>query len=157
MPLCVCCFSIHPRYKSPIASRLALAASTVPLCVCCFSIHPRYKSPIASRLALAASTLALWVCCFSIHPRYKSPIASRLALAARQVAYGEQGLDVQGPFPTHFSLTGHSLVVEYDSGRTVLDVRANTGFEVEIFISLIYRFDFQLLSSCSIFRKNRHL
>ena len=75
----------------------------------------------------------LCVCYDSIHPRYKSPIASRLALAARQVAYGEQGLDVQGPFPTHFSLTGHSLVVEYDSGSTVLDVRANTGFEVESF------------------------
>jgi len=71
-------------------------------------------------------------CCFSIHPRYKSPIASRLALAARQVAYGEQGLDVQGPFPANFSLTGHSLVVEYDTGSTVMDVRANTGFEVDL-------------------------
>ncbi|XP_052802059.1 sialate O-acetylesterase-like [Mya arenaria] len=66
----------------------------------------------------------------AIHPRFKEDVAARLALAARAVAYGDSSLDYQGPFPSRLSISGHTLTIEYDSGNSAIDVRANTGFEV---------------------------
>ncbi|KAJ1174760.1 hypothetical protein NDU88_000052, partial [Pleurodeles waltl] len=34
-----------------------------------------------------------------VHPRDKQSVAHRLALGARAVAYGEKGIEFQGPFP----------------------------------------------------------
>ena len=69
---------------------------------------------------------------FRIHPRYKQDIADRLFLAARNVAYGEQEIKIQGPFPTGLQLDASTnlLTVEYDNGKDVLQVNTNNGFEV---------------------------
>ncbi|XP_052800115.1 sialate O-acetylesterase-like isoform X2 [Mya arenaria] len=66
----------------------------------------------------------------AIHPRFKEDVASRLALAARAVAYGDSSINFQGPFPSRLSISGHTLTIEYDSGNSAIDVRANTGFEL---------------------------
>ncbi|XP_052239508.1 sialate O-acetylesterase-like isoform X3 [Dreissena polymorpha] len=49
----------------------------------------------------------------SNHPRYMYDIAERLALAGRAVAYGEQGLDFQGPFPTRITTGGSGVIIEF--------------------------------------------
>ncbi|OWF44707.1 sialate O-acetylesterase-like [Mizuhopecten yessoensis] len=67
----------------------------------------------------------------SIHPRFKHDVASRLALSALGVAYHQSGLEFQGPFPSDYRLTGHSLNIEYDQGRVPIMVNANvSNFEV---------------------------
>ncbi|XP_021365144.1 sialate O-acetylesterase-like [Mizuhopecten yessoensis] len=67
----------------------------------------------------------------SIHPRFKHDVASRLALSALAVAYHKSGLEYQGPYLSDYQLTGHSLNIEYDQGRTPIRVNANTtNFEV---------------------------
>ncbi|KAK3609136.1 hypothetical protein CHS0354_032663 [Potamilus streckersoni] len=65
-----------------------------------------------------------------IHPRDKEDVASRLVFAGRAVAYGEMGLDVQGPFPSTFNIHGSSLVIEFNQGKSPIEVRSNVGFEV---------------------------
>ncbi|XP_055957669.1 sialate O-acetylesterase [Patella vulgata] len=67
----------------------------------------------------------------SIHSRFKQDVAERLGLASLAVAYGEKGLSYQGPYPTSFNTKtkGH-LVIEYDHGHTVLDIRTTAGFEI---------------------------
>ncbi|OWF44709.1 sialate O-acetylesterase-like [Mizuhopecten yessoensis] len=67
----------------------------------------------------------------TIHPRFKHDVASRLALSALGVAYHQSGLEYQGPYPSNYHVTGHSLNIEYDQGRTPIRVNANvTNFEV---------------------------
>ncbi|KAL3884165.1 hypothetical protein ACJMK2_030385 [Sinanodonta woodiana] len=66
----------------------------------------------------------------SIHPRDKEDVASRLVLAARAVAYGEKGLDFQGPYPSTFNVQGSSLVIEFSQGKSPIQVRSNSGFEI---------------------------
>ncbi|XP_060070507.1 sialate O-acetylesterase-like [Ylistrum balloti] len=67
----------------------------------------------------------------SIHPRFKQDVASRLALSALGVAYHQSGLEFEGPYPSDYHLTGHSLNIEYDQGRTPIRVNDNvTNFEV---------------------------
>ncbi|KAK3591307.1 hypothetical protein CHS0354_004357 [Potamilus streckersoni] len=56
--------------------------------------------------------------------------ASRLVLAARAVAYGEKGLDFQGPYPSTFNVHGSSLTIEFSQGKSPIQVRSNSGFEV---------------------------
>ena len=65
----------------------------------------------------------------SIHPRYKHEVAYRLALGARAVAYGEQNVVFQGPFPTRTTLHSMSkeLTIEFDAN---INVKNNTGFDV---------------------------
>ncbi|XP_055957670.1 sialate O-acetylesterase [Patella vulgata] len=66
----------------------------------------------------------------TVHPRYKQDVAERLGLAGLAVAYGEKGLSYQGPYPTSFNTkTKDQLVIEYNHGSSVLDVRSNNGFE----------------------------
>ncbi|KAK7107967.1 sialate O-acetylesterase-like isoform X2 [Littorina saxatilis] len=67
----------------------------------------------------------------SIHPRYKQDVAKRLVLGALNQAYGHSDVIFQGPFPTAINANGdpHELTIEYDHGKTELDVRSN-GFEV---------------------------
>ncbi|KAL3884163.1 hypothetical protein ACJMK2_030383 [Sinanodonta woodiana] len=66
----------------------------------------------------------------SVHPRDKQDVASRLVLAARAVAYGENGLDFQGPIPTKFTLHGSSLTIEFNQGNSPIEVRSDSGFEM---------------------------
>ncbi|XP_052239468.1 sialate O-acetylesterase-like [Dreissena polymorpha] len=66
----------------------------------------------------------------SVHPRDKYDVADRLALAGRAVAYGEQGLDYQGPFPTRITTGGSGVTIEYDNGNKPIVVRVNRGFEI---------------------------
>ncbi|XP_033739756.1 sialate O-acetylesterase-like [Pecten maximus] len=67
----------------------------------------------------------------SIHPRFKHDVAARLALSALGVAYHRSGLEFQGPFPSEYRLTGHSLNIEYNQGRAPITVFANaSNFEV---------------------------
>ncbi|KAL3882468.1 hypothetical protein ACJMK2_028805, partial [Sinanodonta woodiana] len=67
----------------------------------------------------------------SIHPRYKEDIAYRLSLAGRAVAYSEQGLDYQAPYPSAFHLDdrSHTLNIEFSYGTVPIEVRSNDGFE----------------------------
>ncbi|PVD29018.1 hypothetical protein C0Q70_11615 [Pomacea canaliculata] len=67
-----------------------------------------------------------------IHPRFKQDVSQRLMLGALNVAYGHSDVVFQGPFPSKFQLNAaqHTLTIEYDSGRTPLEIRNNTGFEV---------------------------
>ncbi|PVD29015.1 hypothetical protein C0Q70_11612 [Pomacea canaliculata] len=76
---------------------------------------PDYKSPFGT-----------------VHPRFKQDVAQRLLLGALNVAYGHSDVVFQGPFPSKFQLNAaqHTLTIEYDSGRTPLEIRNNTGFEV---------------------------
>ncbi|KAK3600187.1 hypothetical protein CHS0354_001903 [Potamilus streckersoni] len=68
----------------------------------------------------------------TVHPRDKEDVASRLVLAARAVAYGEKGLDFQGPYPTRFTVQGSTLAIEFSQGNSPIEVRSNSGFEVSI-------------------------
>ncbi|KAL3884166.1 hypothetical protein ACJMK2_030386 [Sinanodonta woodiana] len=65
-----------------------------------------------------------------IHPRDKEDVASRLVLAARAVAYGENGLDFQGPYPSAFKVQASSIAIEFNQGGSPVDVRSNMGFEI---------------------------
>ncbi|XP_025099725.1 sialate O-acetylesterase-like [Pomacea canaliculata] len=67
-----------------------------------------------------------------IHPRYKQDVAERLMVGALNIAYGHSDVVFQGPFPSKFQLdtAHHTLTIEYDSGRTPLEIRNNKGFEV---------------------------
>ncbi|PVD28179.1 hypothetical protein C0Q70_10765 [Pomacea canaliculata] len=68
-----------------------------------------------------------------IHGRYKQDVAQRLVLGALNVAYGHSDVTFQGPFPTQFHVTGsgaqRTITIEYNNGRTSLDIR-NTGFDI---------------------------
>ncbi|KAL4233116.1 hypothetical protein ACF0H5_007801 [Mactra antiquata] len=66
----------------------------------------------------------------TIHPRDKQDVAVRLALAGRGVAYGENSLDFQGPFPSNFQTNNHTMTIEFDHGTSAIDVRSNDDFEV---------------------------
>ncbi|KAL3884153.1 hypothetical protein ACJMK2_030373 [Sinanodonta woodiana] len=66
----------------------------------------------------------------TVHPRDKEDVSSRLVLAARAVAYGEKGLDFQGPQPTKFSVQDNSLTIEFSQGHSPIEVRSNSGFEI---------------------------
>ncbi|XP_052761294.1 sialate O-acetylesterase-like [Mya arenaria] len=66
----------------------------------------------------------------TIHPRDKYDVAERLALAARVVAYNESNIEYQGPFPSKFTLSGHTMTIEYDQGNNPIEVRSDRGFEV---------------------------
>ncbi|XP_033739356.1 sialate O-acetylesterase-like [Pecten maximus] len=78
----------------------------------------------------------------SIHPRYKHDVASRLALAALGVAYHQPGLDYEGPYPSAYHVTGHSLNIEYDHGRSPITLTANatrTGVGAEFEVCCLAR------------------
>lgn len=73
----------------------------------------------------------------NIHPRYKHDVASRLALSALGVAYHQSGLDYEGPYPSEYQVTGHSVNIEYGHGRspitlTVNATRTGVGAEFEV-------------------------
>ncbi|PVD28167.1 hypothetical protein C0Q70_10752 [Pomacea canaliculata] len=69
-----------------------------------------------------------------IHPRYKQDVAQRLVLGALNVAYGHSDVAFQGPFPTQFHVTGsgaqRTITIEYNNGRTSLDIRNTKGFDI---------------------------
>ncbi|KAK3092040.1 hypothetical protein FSP39_024667 [Pinctada imbricata] len=66
------------------------------------------------------------------HPRYKHDIARRLVLSALAVAYHEKGFDFQGPFPSSYTLNSAKtqLSIEYDHGKTPIEIRSNHGFDI---------------------------
>ncbi|KAK6169983.1 hypothetical protein SNE40_018485 [Patella caerulea] len=68
----------------------------------------------------------------SIHPRHKKIVCDRLALAGLSVAYHKTGKKFQGPYPSKITnhKTGSTVTVEFDHGKSPLDVRAQDGFEV---------------------------
>lgn len=68
----------------------------------------------------------------TIHPRFKQDVAERLALGARAVAYGEQGVVYQGPFPTAYHLDNqhHALEITFDKGTAQMAFHNSTGFEI---------------------------
>nr|KAG5691596.1 hypothetical protein BaRGS_023724 [Batillaria attramentaria] len=68
----------------------------------------------------------------TIHPRYKQDVAERLVLGALNVAYGQNDVTFQGPFPTRFTRNEaqHKLTIEYDHGHTPIEIRSQDGFEV---------------------------
>ncbi|KAK3091603.1 hypothetical protein FSP39_021102 [Pinctada imbricata] len=68
----------------------------------------------------------------TVHPRYKHDIARRLVLSALAVAYHEKGFDFQGPFPSSYTLNSAKtqLTIEYDHGKTPIEIRTNHGFEI---------------------------
>ncbi|ESO83283.1 hypothetical protein LOTGIDRAFT_133687, partial [Lottia gigantea] len=57
----------------------------------------------------------------TIHPRFKQDVGERLGLASLAVAYGQKGLNYQGPFPTSFN--NHSGTVFFI--RTIHKNRAS--------------------------------
>ncbi|XP_048239907.1 sialate O-acetylesterase-like [Haliotis rufescens] len=65
-----------------------------------------------------------------IHPRYKQDVARRLVQAARAVAYKEQGVMYQGPFPKTVAdnTAHHTINIIYNYGPIM--VNSNNGFEV---------------------------
>nr|KAG5691595.1 hypothetical protein BaRGS_023723 [Batillaria attramentaria] len=67
-----------------------------------------------------------------VHPRYKQDVAERLVLGALNVAYGQNDVTFQGPFPTRFTRNEaqHKLTIEYDHGHTPIEIRSQDGFEV---------------------------
>ncbi|XP_064594993.1 sialate O-acetylesterase-like [Liolophura sinensis] len=67
-----------------------------------------------------------------IHPRAKRDVGLRLGLAAEAVAYGVPNVRYQGPYPTTVSVnpTTGIVTIEFDSGRTPIEVRNNDGYEV---------------------------
>ena len=71
----------------------------------------------------------VFVC--SIHPRDKTTIGHRLSYGGLAVAYGRQQ-KFQGPFPTSFNLmeSNFTLGIQFDNGRTPLQLRNKDGFEV---------------------------
>lgn len=68
----------------------------------------------------------------AIHPTYKQDIAARLVLGARNVAYGEQDVTFQGPFPTAYTVNSakHILTISFDNGTSSLQVKNHNGFEI---------------------------
>lgn len=54
-----------------------------------------------------------WLCS-SIHPRDKQGVAYRLSLGARAVAYGEEGVSFQGPFPSRVLVNDQYLNIIYN-------------------------------------------
>ncbi|XP_048239906.1 sialate O-acetylesterase-like [Haliotis rufescens] len=66
----------------------------------------------------------------SIHPRYKQDVARRLVLAARGVAYHEQWVHYQGPYPKTVTdnTAHHTINIIYNYGP--IRVNSNNGFEV---------------------------
>ncbi|VDI29979.1 sialate O-acetylesterase [Mytilus galloprovincialis] len=68
----------------------------------------------------------------TIHPRLKHDVAARLVLGALAVAYNRSGIDYQGPYPSSYTLHRHSntLTIEYDNGRSPIDVRNTNGFQI---------------------------
>ncbi|XP_064594989.1 sialate O-acetylesterase-like [Liolophura sinensis] len=66
------------------------------------------------------------------HPKNKQDVGLRLGLAAEAVAYGVPNVRYQGPFPTTVSVnpTSGIVTIEFDSGRTPIEVRSNDGYEV---------------------------
>lgn len=59
-----------------------------------------------------------WLCS-SIHPRDKQDVAYRLSLGARAVAYGEEGVSFQGPFPSRVLVNDQYINVTYDQRVSV--------------------------------------
>ncbi|XP_029571407.1 sialate O-acetylesterase isoform X1 [Salmo trutta] len=55
----------------------------------------------------------------SIHPRDKQDVAYRLSLGARAVAYGEEGVSFQGPFPSRVLVNDQYINVTYDQRVSV--------------------------------------
>ncbi|XP_052082140.1 sialate O-acetylesterase-like [Mytilus californianus] len=67
-----------------------------------------------------------------IHPRLKHDVAARLVLGALAVAYKKSGIDYQGPYPSSYTLhrDSNTLTIEYDNGRSPIDVRNTNGFQI---------------------------
>ncbi|XP_013395194.1 sialate O-acetylesterase [Lingula anatina] len=67
-----------------------------------------------------------------IHPRDKIDVAKRLVLSGLAVAYGKSGIKFQGPLPSAYfiDIGYYTLRVEYDSGKTPLEIRSSAGFEL---------------------------
>ncbi|KAM9853189.1 sialate O-acetylesterase [Aulostomus maculatus] len=63
-----------------------------------------------------------------IHPRDKQDVAFRLTLGARAVAYEEQGVAFQGPFPSQVLTTQLYIIVSYD--QTVSVTPSKEIFEI---------------------------
>ncbi|XP_025099745.1 sialate O-acetylesterase-like [Pomacea canaliculata] len=68
----------------------------------------------------------------AVHTRFKQDVSRRLVLGALHVAYGRSDVTFQGPFPTLFTndASQRALIVQYDYGRTPLDIRATNGFQI---------------------------
>ncbi|XP_041361501.1 sialate O-acetylesterase-like isoform X2 [Gigantopelta aegis] len=69
----------------------------------------------------------------TIHPRYKQDVCHRLVLGALAVAYHRKNIEYQGPFPSAFTedKSKHHLTIEYDNGRTPIEVRdTKNGFDI---------------------------
>ncbi|NXX41410.1 SIAE acetylesterase, partial [Tricholaema leucomelas] len=86
-------------------------------------------SPYGRRVRVAGPGARSWSS--RIHPRDKQTVALRLQLGARAVAYGEQSLVFQGPYPARaiLEVTKGLLNVTY-SQELVWRQRDATGFEV---------------------------
>ncbi|KAK3600186.1 hypothetical protein CHS0354_001901 [Potamilus streckersoni] len=91
---------------------------------------PDFHSPYGSFSIQCKEIFYTYVFRVRVHPRDKEDVASRLVLAARAVAYGENGLDFQGPNPTKFSVHGSSLAIEFNQGNSPIEVRSKSGFEI---------------------------
>ncbi|XP_070577327.1 LOW QUALITY PROTEIN: sialate O-acetylesterase-like [Ptychodera flava] len=67
-----------------------------------------------------------------VHPRYKEDAAHRLTLAGRAVAYGENYVKFQGPFPTEIIIIPQSNIIDiiYDNKKTEIVIHYDNGFEV---------------------------
>ncbi|KAI4892158.1 hypothetical protein NFI96_026126, partial [Prochilodus magdalenae] len=64
----------------------------------------------------------------SIHPRDKQDVAFRLVLGARAVAYKENGVSFQGPFPSKVWINPTSLNITFD--QVIKATRSNSTFEI---------------------------
>lgn len=64
----------------------------------------------------------------SIHPRFKQDVAHRLVLGARAVAYGEENVSFQGPYPISFQLDQSSLNITFD--QEISATHSDNAFEV---------------------------
>ncbi|KAM8903262.1 sialate O-acetylesterase-like [Spinachia spinachia] len=68
-----------------------------------------------------------------IHPRDKQDVAYRLTLGARAVAYDEEGVSFQGPFPKQITLVSKMVNITYDQkvrvtpSRDVFEVCCTEG------------------------------
>ncbi|XP_041098404.1 sialate O-acetylesterase [Polyodon spathula] len=75
-----------------------------------FAPNPRMKNTFMAVSVDLVDPSSPWG---SIHPRYKQDVARRLILGARAVAYGEEGVTFQGPFPTKVELMGNIMIITY--------------------------------------------
>ena len=78
--------------------------------------------------------LSAYLCFGSVHIRDKLTVGERLAFAGLNVAYGTHDYST-GPYPAYLELnqSTKSIVVQYDSLHTQIQVRSLSGFEVNCY------------------------